>query len=465
MLTVQNNTDAALDLPGMVPSDLAKGAPAARFDLDVNVGEVFDEQGAPAGLRGTVVAAADLFDQESVERLTRRWVRLLESLDAIMDAPLSAVDVLDDAERRQVLDAWQGSPAAWPPAPVMREIEAQADRTPDGVAVVSGSVHLTYAQLDARANRLAQYLVTHGVGPESPVGVALERGIDMVVAMLAVWKAGGVYVPIDVEYPVERMAWMLADAAPAVVVTEEEIAGRLRRPSGAEWVVLDDPAVAAGLAELPDERPEIVVSGSGLAYVIYTSGSTGVAKGVGVAHAGLVNLVEVFGPMMGVGPGVGVLQFASFGFDASVLDVVVTLARGGRLVIALPAERADAGLLRELVTTARVSAASVVPSLLEVVDPADWAGVQALLVGAEPIAVETARTWSWGRRLVNTYGPTEASVMVAAGLIEHNGAGGAVPFGRPIANTRLYVLDDTLAPVPPGVAGEVYIAGVQLARG
>ncbi|MEV4583407.1 AMP-binding protein, partial [Nonomuraea jabiensis] len=418
-----------------------------------------DDDGDELGLG---VEAAAPVDPEAVVALLRttveNLVRLLETVaDGGPDAPLSEVPVLDDEERWRAVEGWQGAQVVRDQASAVELFEARVDETPDAVAVVCGGVEVTYTELDARANRLAHCLTARGVGAESVVGVALERGIDLVVAMLAVWKAGAAYVPIDVEYPVERMAWMLADAGVRVVVTEREVAGRPGMPSEGEWVVLDD------LAELSDERPEIVVSGSGLAYVIYTSGSTGVAKGVGVAHAGLVNLVEVFGPMMGVGPGVGVLQFASFGFDASVLDVVVTLARGGRLVIALPAERADAGLLRDLLASADVRAASVVPSLLEVVDPADWAGVETVLVGAEPIASGTARAWARGRRLVNTYGPTEASVMVAAGQVGN--VNGVVPFGRPVPNTRLYVLDGNLAPVPPGVAGEVYIAGVQLARG
>ncbi len=456
-LTLQNTGTAAAreaGLPGITATPVPAAPPQARFDLDIAVSEVTGADGRPGGLRGMVIAAADLFDEDAVQAIAARLGRVLAAVAASPQARLHQVAVLDPDERAQLLIGWNDTAAPLPEATVPELIAAQTAAAPDAVAVISGDVHLSYGELDARAGRLAQVLASRGAGPESLVGLCLERGVEMVTAIVGVWRAGAAYLPLDPAYPPARLAFLLADSGAGVLVTGPGLYAGL---DAGQLIVLDGP---------PPPVPPLPVAplrGGQAAYVIYTSGSTGQPKGVAVPHRGLGNLAAALGPVLGAGPGVRVLQFASFSFDASVLDVAVALATGATLVVASAGQRAEPGRLAALVRGAGVRAASVVPSLLGVLDPADLAGVEKLLVGAELMTAALAARWQAGRQLVNTYGPTEATVMVTTGVI--TGGPGLPPVGAPVANTRVYVLDGWLGPAPAGVTGELYIAGAQVARG
>ncbi|MET9888505.1 amino acid adenylation domain-containing protein, partial [Streptomyces sp. NPDC006430] len=469
-LAVQNNAEAVLDLSGMRTEGAAEadaqGTTVAKFDLDVSVGETFDAQGAPAGLRGVLIAAADLFEPATVERLAGRLALVLETVANDPDRLLSGVDVLGEVERRRLLAEWSGTAAEVPAGTIPELFEAQVARTPDAVAVVADGFEVSYAELDARANRLARLLVGRGVGPESVVGVCLERGIDLVVALLAVTKAGAAYLPIDPAYPAERVEFMLVDAGALCVMTSEASQGAL--PQGVARITLDAPAVYGELEALVDTPLSDADRGGVLlaahpAWVIYTSGSTGRPKGVVVTHVGIGSLVGAQAERFAVDGASRVLQFASVGFDAASAEIWVALCAGARLVVA-PAEALVPGAgLVELVARHGVTHATLPPAVLGVVDPRDVPSLSAVVSAGEALASELVAAWGAGRRLVNAYGPTEATVCVS---MSQPLAAGDVPYiGSPIPNTRVYVLDRWLCPVAPGVVGELYVAGAGLARG
>ncbi|MEV7142795.1 AMP-binding protein, partial [Streptomyces tauricus] len=301
-------------------------AAEAEFDLAVRLSGT--ETG---GLDGQLRYSTALFDASTVERMAGHLVTLLTSAATDPDQRVGDLVILTTAERDRLVGEWQGAVVSLPEVGGVHElIAARASAGPDAVAVVADGAVLTYGGLMVRANRLAHHLRALGADAESIVGLCLPRGVDMVVAMLAVWQAGGAYLPLDPEYPVERLEFMLADSGAKVLIGHRSVADAAGLADGLPVVWLDDPAVTEGL---PSTAPEVSVQADQLAYVIYTSGSTGRPKGVQVAHGGVVNLALVLRSALGVGPGVRVLQFASFSFDAAVLDVVVTLAAGGVLVV------------------------------------------------------------------------------------------------------------------------------------
>ncbi|MCW7947452.1 hypothetical protein AAW14_37455, partial [Streptomyces hygroscopicus] len=459
MLTLQNTEDAVLELPGLRVEPMPAGAALARFDLDVIVAEKFDERGAPAGMGGSVTAAADLFDAESAERLVARLVQVLDQLTGDPQLRLSAVDVLGAAERERMLVEWNATDAEVSSWSVAELFEAQVVRAPEAVAVVAEGAEVPYAELDARANRLARLLVSRGVGPESVVGVCLERGVELMVALLAVAKAGGAYMPIDPAYPADRIGYMLEDAGPVAVLASSGTASLV--PGSA--VVLDAPETATELADLDDSAfVGRVVRLASPAYVIYTSGSTGRPKGVLVSHAGVASLVAGHVRCLGVGAGSRVGQFASAGFDTFGWEWFMALLTGATLVV-IPQERRLGEALPRFLAEQRVTHVTLPPAVLATLDEGSIGEEVVLVTAGEACPPEVMARWTRGHRLFNSYGPTETTVD--ATLWRCDPSAGEVAIGSPVVNTRVFVLDEYLEPVPVGVAGELYVAGAGLARG
>ncbi|MEU1591136.1 amino acid adenylation domain-containing protein, partial [Micromonospora sp. NPDC005710] len=457
MLTLQSQDEAILDASGIEPAPVDDQAveTTARFDLDFSLQETFDDAGSPLGIRGALTVAADLFDVASARLMVERLARVLEHVTDDPAVRLGAVTVVDAVERHRMLVEWNDAPAAPVDSTLPELFSAQVARTPQAPAVTSGGTTVTYAELDARAERLARVLVTRGVRPDSVVGVCLPRDVDLVVALLGVWKAGGAYLPIDPGHPEERVAFMVGDAAPVAVVTSPETEGVL--PFGVARVSVHDRPVDDELTDRAAARPEHG------AYVMFTSGSTGRPKGVVVEHRSVANLVRWAADRFGGAAFARVLASTSLSFDVSVFELFGPLVSGGSVEVV-----ADLLALTDRHRAWDLSLVNAVPSALtQVLQAGVRARVGTVVVAGEALTTATVaevRAALPGAEVVNLYGPTEATVYATQCNVD-GPAERTPPIGRPISGTRVHVLDRDLALAPVGVAGELYVAGVGLARG
>ncbi|MFC4123265.1 amino acid adenylation domain-containing protein, partial [Nonomuraea zeae] len=432
----------------------------ARERTNYPLGVAVEDDGD--GLALTVDAVAPI-DPAAVGRLVRTAAENLataleDTLNGGPDLPLSGIDALDESELHRVLREWNATAASLPEATLPELFEARAATAPGAIAVASGGVELTYAELNRRADGLAGELRDRGVGPESVVAVVMERDAELVVALLAVLKAGGAYLPVDPGYPAERIGYMLRDAAPAVILASPGVAALLP-PSPAPILVLDGtprpvppPAAFAG-ARSPDNP----------AYVIYTSGSTGRPKGVVISHRALANHLRAAAERVPLSADDRLVAVTTVSFDIAALELFLPLVAGARVVLAPEETVREPAALLDLVRGSGATAMQAVPSLWRaLLDTGDWPRGVRMLVGGEALPGElAARITAMGARAENLYGPTEATIWATSAQV----ADGPVTIGRPFANTRAYVLDRDLRPVAAGVAGELYLAGAQLARG
>ena len=484
LFALQNFEAAPLRLGGCEAEPLPLGAGTSKNDLSLYAREEGD------GLACVLNYNPDLFDAATIRRMLGHFRTLLGGIATDPESPVERLELLSDEERARVVDEWNATAAPWPSAATIHQLIAeQAARMPDAEALAFRGAVLTYAELETRANRLANHLRRLGAGPEARVGICLERSAETVVAMLAVLKAGAAYLPLDPAYPADRLAYMLEDSGARLLVTQESL--RTLLPSDGVRIVSvdgDAPAIAAESADPPSSG---VVAGNA-AYVIYTSGSTGRPKGVQVTHANVASFFAGmddrvgglprrrepdFGPLFpvpyslfpAVQPGTW-LAVTRISFDIHVLELLWTLARGFRVVVQPEMEQAADGeglaeqIRRHAVThlqcTPSLAALLIAESGVEAVAP-----LRRLLLGGEALPGELAAQVRsvLPEGLVNLYGPTETTVWSATHPVAE--AEGAVPIGRPIANTRVYVLDAGFRPVPIGVPGELFIAGAGVVRG
>ena len=492
MMVLQNAPQGSLELPGLELRGFGREGHTAKFDLTLSMAEREGEVG------GTFEYSTDLFEAATIERMAAHFQTLLTSIVSNPAQRISELEMLSEAERQQLLVEFNDTQIAYPQDVCLHQLfEQQVERTPDALALTFDDEHLTYAQLNARANQLAHYLQSHGIGVENRVGLLLERSIEMVVSLLAILKAGAAYVPLDPAYPQERLAFMVEDARLSLLLTDSRLRSRVSTPATAllcldtEWDTSSssDSAVSDSRANL-----DCLVPPTALAYIIYTSGSTGLPKGVMISHHAIANHMHWMTGLWPLSTTDAVLQKTPLSFDASVWEFYAPLLTGARLVLARADGHRDPAYLVEVMAAQEVTVVQAVPTLLRAL--VEEAGLERcerlrrVYCGGEQLLAEVAGRVS--ERLgevevYNLYGPTEATIDASYARYKggSGGVGGrrgvqggsraessrdeqrgeSVPIGRPVANTQMYILGEGLELVGVGVRGEVYIGGEGLARG
>nr|ELQ8105378.1 non-ribosomal peptide synthase/polyketide synthase [Pseudomonas aeruginosa] len=449
----------AAQLPGLSVEDLSWGAHSAQFDLTLDTYE--SEQGVHAEF----TYATDLFEAATVERLARHWRNLLEAVVAEPRRRLGDLPLLDAEERATLLQRSRLPASEYPAGQgVHRLFEAQAGLTPDAPALLFGEERLSYAELNALANRLAWRLREEGVGSDVLVGIALERGVPMVVALLAVLKAGGAYVPLDPQYPADRLQYMIDDSGLRLLLSQQSVLARLPQSDGLQSLLLDD--LERLVHGYPAENPDLPEAPDSLCYAIYTSGSTGQPKGVMVRHRALTNFVCSIARQPGMLARDRLLSVTTFSFDIFGLELYVPLARGASMLLASREQAQDPEALLDLVERQGVTVLQATPATWRMLcdsERVDLLRGCTLLCGGEALAEDlAARMRGLSASTWNLYGPTETTIWSARFCLGEE----ARPFlGGPLENTALYILDSEMNPCPPGVAGELLIGGDGLARG
>ena len=463
MFVPQNSSSEAVNLNGLKLSPHKINNRTAKFDLILCVGET--DRGWSAALEYNT----DLFRPQTMERMARHFQTLLTRAIENPDQSMMSLSMLDEDERRQLLIDFNQTSTDYQSGDTLNDlVNTQAATTPERIALVSDSESLTYRALNRRANQLARHLRKLGVGPETVVGICIERSVEMVVGLLGILKSGGAYLPLDPEYPQERRAFMLQDAGANVVLTQERLRSVLPE-SGATVLALD--ADWADISSESEDDPNYEVTPENLAYVIYTSGSTGKPKGTMLSHRGICNRLLWMRELHQLNELDRVLQKTPYSFDVSVWEFFWPLITGATLVMARPGGHRDSAYLVDVIDQQKITVCHFVPSMLRVFleekDVEQCRSLRHVFCSGEALPADlAARFFSrLNARLHNLYGPTEASVEVTYWECRRSFDGRSVPIGKPIGNTQMHVLSRDIQPAPIGLPGELHIGGVGLARG
>ncbi|MFN6517350.1 MAG: non-ribosomal peptide synthetase, partial [Nostoc sp. CreGUA01] len=456
MFVLQNAPMSALELPGLTLSSVESDSGTANFDLTLFIIET------ESGLVGSLTYSTDLFEETSIHRMVKHLQTLLEGIVTNPQQRLSQLPLLTESEKHQLLVEWNDTQVEYSQQQCIHELfEAQVERTPDAIAVVFEDEQLTYWELNARANQLAHYLQQLGVKPEVLVGICVERSLSMVIGLLAILKAGGAYVPLDPNYPKERLAFILGDAQAPVLLTQTSLLETIPEHKAkvvclhTDWYLI---------AQQSQENVSSQVITDNLAYVVYTSGSTGRPKGVMIKHVSTVAMLDWANKTFAVEARSGVLASTSICFDLSVFEVFVPLCCGGKVILI-----ENALYLSTLLAAFSVTLINTVPSIISQLlrNHSIPTSVQVVNIAGEPLHNQTVKQlYKQGniQQVFNLYGPSEDTTYSTSASILKD-VNNTPPIGRPIHNTRIYLLDKNLQPVPVGVTGMLYISGAGLARG